>query len=352
MDITGTTENQSGVSETGGVTSGSASDAMIAAAEAASSAEASSTQTEADGVARPTGESGDTQLLDTRAGVAKPDATGPQGEVGKGEAPKSRIEAAVKNARETAITETEAKYAWAKGVSQEAVTTAFSTVSALLKDPMAFAKTLAAEVGLKLADETPTGKGTTDGPTEYPKPDLQSEDGKGAYSAETLMQALEVHGKKIAAQIRGEMKPLLDDREKASLREQSAHITQQATNAATSLMKEAATWPYFMMEKDGKTQPNPKILGYLQAIPEATRLRNPEAAFHRAYQTFMQKDIIPFINQTSEQRVRSSNLRKAASSTGSGHPVSAGQGGEKTEITSVNALARHMEQMAANGVGG
>lgn len=356
----------SGSSENGGapgtdtsVTSGSASESLIAAALASeSSSGGTETESEAAKVTKAAGLDIETGAPKpgTDDGAAKPDATGRPGTGDTGQAPPNRIEAAVKNARAAAVTETEAKYAWAKDLDQSTVKTSFGIVQAMLTDPQKFLRTLAAQEGFQIVPlgERPAAEGgrpadSTPKPFSLPKGDLRSEDGKGAHSDEQLAKVLTDFEAHLEAKFGSQLKPILTDREEAQRTRAQEAVASEARATVTETMTELRARPFFQVEdKDGKKVDSPKIYEYLMAIPEKTRLANPVAAIHRAYAVYMEKDILPNYGRISEQRVRDENAKKAAAS-GSIRPGSGAGAGDGTAkpIRGVSDLAKKMEDMFA-----
>lgn len=352
----GSAENGVAPGTDASVTSGSASESLIAAALASESSAggAPGEESEAAKVAKMAGldvETG-TPKPGSSDAAAKPHATGGPGKVEPGQAPESRIESAVKNARATAVAETEAKYAWAKGIDQETVKTSFGLVEAMLTDTPKFLRTLAAQEGFQIVPigEKPaveTG-GAERKPFALPKAELRSEDGKGAYSEEQLGQILKDFAADLKAEFSGQLKPILSDRERAQKQADRDAEVHQASAIVTETMTELRAKPFFQVEnKDGKKVDSPKIYEYLMAIPEKARQANPVAAMHRAYATYMEKDILPNFGAISAQRVRDENAKKAA---GGGIRPNAGGGNGDTApkpIRGVNELAASMERAYA-----
>lgn len=352
----GSPENIASPGTDSSVSSGTASEALIAAAMASeSSSGGTGTESEAERVAKATGlniETGDT----TGTGANKAGATGQQSTVETGQAPQNRIEAAVKNARAAATTEVEAKYAWAKNLDQNTVQTSFALTRELVSDPAKFLRTLAAQEGFQIV---PIGgaKETVEAaaPKEFklPEPQLHSEDGKGAYSSEQMSQILTDFAASLEAKFGNQLKPILGDREAAQKAAAREAVVNEARATVTETMTELRAKPFFQVTNTaGEKVDSPKIMEYLMAIPEKARLANPVAAIHRAYAMYMEKDILPNYGKISEQRVRDENAKKAAAS--GARPGAGGGQGDSTAkpLRGVNDLAKKMEEMyAAAGSG-
>lgn len=350
----GTPENNAGASESGSVTSGTASEAMIAAFEASSALEESE-GSDGNPSAIPTGV-GDTTGSDGSAAVATPPASGVQVPTGvRGEAPPNRIEAAVKNAREKAITETEAKYAWAKDTKPEDAEIAFGIAGSLLRDTPAFTAKLADELGMKLVPkDTPAGTtaaATTTAPPAFtfPTAKLRSEDGQGAFSEEQMVQILTDFKASLLAEMGGTLKPLQDARAAGERAELEAKINREAAATVTTMMADFRGRAHFQIDdgKGGKID-HPSINKYLQEIPHRIRVAiGPEAALGRAYSKYLETEVFPSIGTNAAARVRTENARKAAGSTGVITPGGATGAGEVKRVRDgdVAGLAARMREM-------
>jgi hypothetical protein len=352
----GTTDNNAGNSgvSSGAVESGTASDAMIAAFAASSAAEGDSDPDSAETEEAPD-LTGDTSELGGDDTTATGNAKGSQVPTGaRGEAPLSRIEAATRNAREKAIQETEAKYAWAKNVQQEDVRVAFNIASALLEDTPGFAAKIAAEIGMKLVPINETGSAAaapaTGGAFKLPKAELRSEDGKGAFSEEQMSQVLTDFAAHLEAKFGDRVKPLESMRTQMTEREQRARITAEATASVNEMMADFRARQYFMVDdgKGGKIE-HPSILRNLQAIPHSVRVKiGAEASMSRAYNKYLQEEVFPTIGTTAAAQVRNENARKLRGSTGNASVSgSTGRGtGTKLRDGDVAGLAAHMAKLA------
>lgn len=360
-EATGTTDNvaasvTSGAAEpstSGNITSGTASDAMIKAAMAASSAE-------------------DTTTTGVQAGIVVPqkpvsettdptkDAKGPQAPASqRGEAPQSRIEAAVKNARAAAVAETRKEYAWAEGVTAEGGKVAIDITRQLASDPKTFATELATELGFKLVPINDPAAGEPPKPVAgdpkrpFPKGKLRSEDGLEAYSADQMPEIVAIISDQLRAEMQGHIQPLMDDRKHAAEIRTQETIRQEARASVRSTMDYARKLPHFQIP-DGKggTTDHPQILKNLEAIPKAERVAmGPKAALLQAYNQYLNEVVFPHIDTEAEKRIRANWGKKAATSMGSGHPVTQGGDGKPTELRGVSDLARHMERLAAAQTG-
>lgn len=328
-----------------GVSSGTASDAMIKAAMAASSAEEATTGAEA-ATSHGPAKTGDTT---TQASPIKP-AIGAAGT--EGQAPENRITAAVRNARaderEVVTKELAQKFGWAANVQEADARVAFGVAHELATDSQGFLQRLAGHLGYTLTKGAAQTK--TPAVEEMPKPTYRSEDGQMFYSAEQHNQALDIHGRKLAAQIRAELQPLQDAHQSQRAAAEEQARTEQNRALIAETMTELRAYPHFQMDdgKGGKID-NPAIMKELLAIPANIRQRNPIAAIYRAYNSFFAKGVFPTIATSAEDTVRAANAKKAAAARGNGHPVSGSTGaGQDTEIKGVDGLAAHMERLAAS----
>lgn len=360
-------ENVAGASGNTGISTGDASPEMIAAAMASevASPEETSSGSAADALARAAESAEDTsQVAD---GVVKPVSTGaakgPQTATGQaqtgaknGPVPFDRHDAAVKNARAEGAAEALKPYAWAKDVTPEAWGTASQLMREIITDTPAFVAKLAAECGLKVvpatAEATATGtKAETGGKFTLPKGRLQSEDGTRAFSEDQVGEILTSFAESLRGELRtefsGQLKPVLDDREKAAKAAEQTAIREEVRQTVAETMAELRSAPHYQIDdgKGGKMD-NPKIAEYFFAIPAAARQANPIAAAYRAYQNFYNKEILPTIGQTSQAQVREENRRKVAASQGA-HPSTTNASTMPKEIKGVGGLAKRMEEMAA-----
>lgn len=327
-----------------GVTSGTASEALIAAATAASSAEESA----APGAGgAPAGESrvvaGVVVPPDTAAATtAQP--TGTEKPAVGTEAPQSRIEAAVRNAR----AEVEKQYEWAKGFTPNDVNdikSAVNLVQSIKQDSVGFGLQLLRESGVPIdelieAAKATKAKASERKPFALPKADLRSEDGKGAYSDEAMAGIVKGLMDEFDFKMSQTTAPLLkrnqsiEQQEKAQEREQSIlKLTKQTAEKMRKL-------PHVTPETEKV------IIAKVQAMdPRYIMEIGPIAAMHEAYAAMLQESVFPTIDASAEQRVRAENDKKAATSRGSAHPVSSGSERGSADIKGVTGLAKHMEEL-------
>lgn len=323
---------------TASITSGTASDAMIKAATAASSAEAPPVGDKKAGDTPPPASTTDAGA--TAAAIEQPvkDDSAAAAAASRGEAPPNRIEAAVRNARQLAQAETLRSYGL-EGVDPGDVKNAMEILAAIRQDPKKFWQELGLQVGVADKEEVEEG---------YPEADLISPDGKlKTYSIDAHRKALDVHGRKIQKQLMGELRPVMDFVEK----EKSTRSTAEANAAVQTLvgqtLTEARKLPHFTKENE------PLIVEKMKAIaPEVRRAIGPVAAMYMAYNQMMAEKVFPGIDAAAEAKVRDSYAKKANASNGSTHPVSTGGDGKPVKLENQQDLARHMERMAAAATAG
>lgn len=340
----------SGVATTGNVSSGTASEAMVKAAEAASSAESTPAGVAGD-TSKPTGTADPGATVGAKT---PPASTGPAdpAAANRGPVPLDRHEAAVRNAREKGATEARAEFAWAKDIPQEArssVSVALNILSQMRGDTRDFVTRLAGELGLAVVPkgQGPAGGGNTTATDEaLPEPDLESSDGKmKAYSSGTVLKAIDIAVNKALGKLRGELEPSLSfigtEQEKAEARD----LQQRNSQSASSILTGARELPHFKEnEKDIHAKLKDMSL-------ESKRQLGPAGALYRAYNLVMAEKVLPTLSQSSEQKVREENARKAAASRGA-HPIDSGSDGKAPVLRDgdVGGLARHMEQLAQTSV--
>lgn len=318
-----------------GLTSGTASDALLRAVEAASSADTQPEGNTTGDTTAGTGEgthgptpaaTGQTQQPNPAAATSAPDGT-----------PEHRIQAAVRNAREQTTREVESRYAAFKGMDPEQAQTGLQLLQEIQSDPRAFLEELSRRLGVAPTQAAPA---VEEDDEEFPKPDLVSKDGQyRTYSDSSLQKMLDIHGRRVAAALRKEMAPIVSHVQTAQTREKETADFNRRAEAVRGALEEVKAFPHY--NEAG-------VLEALGRIPEQDRrAMGPIASLHKAYNLFIQEKVFPTIDTDAERRVRESFTRKAATSTGSVHP--SGQGGETKapQLRGVDDLASHMERLAA-----
>lgn len=327
----GTVENAGAAASgqpSGGVSSGTASEALIKAAQTSlSSGEgapgASGTGDTAQAGAQGTG-AATSGATGQPSAQGQPDATG-----NRGEAPESRIQAAVRNARQ--------EYAWAQellsaGLKPQDVKAAISLVLRLRENPRQFWTELGTELG---------GDRQEDTVENYPDPDLATQDGRvTAYSHASVLKALEIQERKLTKLFQQQMQPLLDAHGRQLTAEKQAQIEAHNKRVGDSALAEARKFPHF---KENEALIAEKLL----ALPEELRDQvGPVAAMFIAYNQVISEKVLPGFQRNAETAVREDNRRKAAT-TGSVHPNGPQGDAKKPELRNVTDLAAHMERLSA-----
>lgn len=335
--------SSTGATSSGNVTSGTASEAMIKAATAASSAETPAAATPATPAAPPAPVEAPKgpQIPPAAATVQPPKPETPAVAKPSAEAPDARITAAVRNAREKTRSEVEEQYG-VRGVNPQDAKLALEMLNEIRRDPRAFIQQLQREVGSETPEHEEEG---------YPEPDLKSADGKlKTYSDVTLQKMLDAHARKIQKQLMGEMRPVMDFYGKEKTAREKAERQERIQSRVAQTMDAARKLPHFTPENE------PLILERLQAMdPAERRAVGPVAALYMAYSQLLAEQVFPTLQTTAETtaeaKVRQSFARKAATSQGQAHPTDSGGEGKAAKLDSVDALARHMERMAAQATG-
>lgn len=325
------------------VSSGTASEAMIRAATAASSADSGSGEgggTPAQGTPAATGVApASASPTGTDTGTIDPLAAVKPG----GEAPPNRIEAAVRNAR----AEVEKQYAWAKDFSPSDVgnlKSALGLVRSLHENPKGFYEQMGRELAKQGLMTPPAQAQPAQSTQSYEdiEADLHSPDGKQhAFSDVKVRQAFQTVEERVTKKILYELGPLIDfygnerdSRAEAGRRQQAANLSQQ-------VMARVRQLPHF-------TEHETDITAMLQGMDPAERKSmGVIAALYHSYNQVLAQKVFPTIATLAEQRVRDANQKKIASSQGSIHPAQAGSGSVgKPALRNVQDLAAHMAEMA------
>lgn len=327
----------------GGVTSGTASEALIKAASAASSAAPAPVGSTGDTTQKPvTGNDGA-----TTGTTAQPTAEGQADTTAnRGPIPLDRHEAAVRNAREKGRQEAETRFAWAKNLSPSAVKDVplgLQLVNGWRTDGAQLVRTLAEQMGMTVV---PKGRQGQPPAEESFDPDLETQDGKvKAFSAERVRALLTSEIDRVRAEMRGEMQPLVErhrtEQERQADGERRAAARQTSTNTLTH-----------MRTLEGFTEHEAEIKQRLIDLPAETRQEmGAIGALYHVYTQVLSEKVLPSFGAQAEQRVREANSKKAVASRGSTHPTDAGgTGGKSPDLNNPTALARHMEKMAATMV--
>jgi hypothetical protein len=333
--LEGTTDNVAG-STTGNVTSGTASEAMIKAATAASSADSPAPGASGTGETTKPAEGGtpaSTAGATSQPGtvVEKPGATGERGPI-----PFDRHEAALRNARE----ETTQAFAWAKeltanGLKPDEVKAGVNLLMRLRNDPKAFFSQLGEELG--------AGGGKAEEELTYPDADLSTQDGKvKAYSSDAMQKVLAVQEKKLLREFQKTMAPLMEHHERELTTRQQAEMDARIAKASSTALKQAETFPHFT---EHKALIGEKLKSF--SPEEVEEMGGPIAAMLVAYNRVLQEKVFPKSETDAEKRVREEFQRKANAASGSVHPGATAGNATAPKLENVNDLSKHLERLAA-----
>lgn len=329
------------------VSSGTASEALLKAASSVAEAE-TKPQPKAEPTATPKGDTsvkveGKPPVETTAPATGEPKAGDPAAAAAAtGDAPEARITAATRNARLSLLTNIGAHLELRdEGGQLRALTERdipdLKVGMGLLRDirtnPEEFFVALAERLGVNLPE--PKEEDYT-----LPKPSLQSEDGKAAYSADDMNKALEILERKLTAKFEGQLKPLQETTGRMSEADETAQVQHNSRVKAGQVLTEMRTRPHF---KDNEV----KIAATLRQMdPRIKKELGPVGALMKAYTDVLASDVFPSLSSTAEQRVRDENARKAA---GSAIVVPGAGGGDpkKVELHTPDQLALHMERLAA-----
>lgn len=208
-------------------------------------------------------------------------------------------------------------------------------------DPMGFARQLLAE-----AEEARGGAGgeVDDEPLVDPEPDLQSNDGKGAYSAAAMKQIIQNMETRLSRQFKTELAPHSAMLEQGKQRELSARITAEGQKTAQEIWTEAVKLPHFETVRADVA----KILAEMD--PVARRKVGSAAALYMAYNKAFAEKVLPTLGKAAETKVTQDFARKAAAAVGTVVPG----GGEATAKKpvrdgDVSGLAARMRELEAAG---
>lgn len=330
----------SGVTTTGNITSGTASEALIKAASSAaeSTTESVTPATTKAGDTTPTGEV-KADPTTTAAATVQPKADGPADKAtATGEAPEARITAATRNARTTLLQTIGDSVGLGRPLAEGDLKD-LKTGMGLLTDLRDHAEEFFLSLGKELGYEIPQQAAET---YTMPKPSLKSEDGREAYSAEEVSQIADIIERKVTAKLMGEMQPLIGDREARATETARESVIRESRTLAGQALTEAREMPHF---KEHEPAISERMRALTTADPQLRQRIGAIGVLYRAYNEILKEKVFPSIDTSAETRIREDNARKAAGST-IVHPTGSSGDGKKVELRGVDDLARHMERMA------
>ena len=281
--------------------------------------------------------------------------------------------------RDEVTQEFEGKYGWAKDLTPDVVQNAFSFASRMNDNPVGFAIQLIGELSaypqalmaLKealaplFAPGAGNGNGNgnghayvRDGRFTLPQGRLASEDGKArAFSEDQVGEILQNFESHIMDQLSERFGPLENFHETLTEREAVMNVIHETRQEGAALMEEMRGlkhWPQEWADAKGNIVKGPhnpgeqKIAVYLNAIPADVKKRlGAYGSMMRAFQTFLENDVLPTLEHKNGQQVRDDLRRKAAAAAGSVQPGNVQPPPPMKKPQNVNELARHMEKLAA-----
>lgn len=336
----------------GGVTSGTASEALIKAATAASSAD-----TKPDGQA----DTGTTSTGDTNVG-AQPGAGGegdaaataarePQQPVdGQGKTPdpalQGRFQSVARNARRQVVTDIAQHFGMdprtfgTQGI--ETLGRAMNLLRHINKSPLEFAKQLVSELGGEWAK---AGQLPYGGNRELPKPRLRAEDGTPAYSADEMLKIIDIKVAEALEHVDGRIRPLSAFQENYQEQTETAQNYEQTRRQYATALREARTWPEFRANEDAIAQ---ELATMRDEEPELIQQLGVPAALYRCYARVMGTRVLPGRDAAVEKRIREADRKKQNTSAGQANPADTSAAvGSKAKLRDgdTDGLAAHMRKL-------
>lgn len=265
----------------------------------------------------------------------QPDTTGTRAPI-----PFDRHEAAIKNARtagQTALLSTITGTDIITPQHHADVKTGYSLVGELRQNPRAFIENIARDLGLQVVS---AGQSATDTPATVRgdvKPDLVSEDGRKAYSAELMLQVVKQEVAAAVQQMQGTVQPLLTAHEQQQQQEAQRAAQDEAREKATDFLTDMRAREHF---KDYE----PAILQKLRDMDPGLRKRlGAFAALQTAYLDVVNEVVKPKLAADADQKVRDEYAKKA-NTAGGIVPNGSQPTGAKKRPGNVRELAAHLER--------
>lgn len=269
--------------------------------------------------------------------TGQPDATGARAPI-----PLDRHEAAVKNARVAGQTEALKSITGADVITpqhQADVKLGYSLVTDLRQNPRAFIEDVARDLGMQVVPigQAGTPAAGTVKPGQLPKPDLVSEDGRGTYSADLMVQIVEARVAEAVQKMQGSMQPLLTAHEQQQQEEAKRVAQDAAREKATDFLTDMRSREHFK-------EYEPAILQKLKDMDPAVRARlGAFAALQTAYLDVVREVVNPKLAADAEQKVRD-EFAKKANTAGGILPNGSQPTGAKKRPGNVRELSAHLER--------
>jgi hypothetical protein len=342
-----TGSSASGSGSTGNVTSGTASEALIKAAMASSSEAPPTTGVTSGDTTGATGAGAGSGTNAAATGQASQDGSTAAGAAAGGAAPDNRIQAAVRNARAGVL------QTLGLPPNLDPRTPEGQKAIGHLKSAMALAQRLATpesakafyeELGRAIGGTGQAQAGTAEAGTDYPDPDLVSQDGKvKAYSHEAFIKAQAITAARVKADVLKELGPVISEVNGIRTERESLASQRETQQVVGHVLGHARKLPHFSENEKG-------IVALLGDMDPVLRQRvGPLGATFMAYGQMLAKTVIPNLRATIEKEIRAEFAKDANASRGHIAPNGSAGSGVKTELNGVNDLAKHMERMAAAG---
>lgn len=277
----------------------------------------------------------------TGAAIGAPAATGvtPRS---PGDAPESRIEAAVRNARDKVREE----YAWATAYGgQEQISQAVQRWQRLNANPVEFLTSLAKETGYKVV---PIDEPASSGPPPLadlvdPEPDLRAEDGTKAFSDKAMRVLVKNETERLRRQLVEEMAPALQFATEGRQQAQQAELRNSARDFVARSYGEVSRLPHFNRER---------VAAEYSALTEAQRVEmGTHGALMTAYTNDLVKRVLPTLGSSQQAATIEDLRRSAVAGSPSAAAATPRSASSKVSIKDgdTDGLAAHMERLYGGG---
>lgn len=267
--------------------------------------------------------------------TGQPDATGARAPI-----PFDRHETAIKNARTAGETAALKAITGADAITPQHhadVKLGYSLVGDLRQNPKAFIENVARDLGLQVVPIGQQPTSATPAVAGDVKPDLVSEDGRKAYSAELMLQVVKQEVAAAVQQMQGTMQPLLTAHEQQQQQEAQRVAQDAAREQVTDFLSD-------MRQRDHFKDYEPAILAKLKEMDPDTRKKlGPFAALQTAYLDVIREVVNPKLAADTEQKVRE-EFTKKANTAGGIMPNGSQPTGARKRPTNQRELAAHLER--------